>query len=199
MARRLRDAVAAEDRVVGELTGELTDRIRARKKPIPRRETLTGVADEWRRRMPPRGQLAIEIDLNARRKSLRIREMRATTSVYRPEEWDVAEKGMIVGLTLLEVWPLHSKFDLYTLAHVGLHAIGRRFQRGVDTSEAAIMHDLHALALAHHRLADQPSGSEFRVSLDHGGVWRGSVELVHDPRVGYDKSLTVRTYLVDGA
>lgn len=197
-ARMFRDAIATEDKATGEMNRTLTDRIRARRKAIPRRETLTGVADEWQRNMPPRSRLAIEIDLNARKKSLIIRELRVTTSVYRPDEWDIAERGLIVGLTLLEVWPFHHKFDLYTLAHLSMHALGRRLQRGQDGSEEALRRDLRALGEAAPTLGDQPSGSEFRVSLADGGVWIGTVQLVCDPRIGYDRALTVRTYLADG-
>ena len=86
--------------------------------------------------------------------------MRVTTSVYRPDEWDIAERGLIVGLTLLEVWPFHHKFDLYTLAHLSMHALGRRLQRGQDGSEEALRRDLRALGEAAPTLGDQPSGSD---------------------------------------
>ena len=59
--QNVRDAIATEDKATGEMNRTLTDRIRARRKAIPRRETLTGVADEWQRNMPPRSRLAIEI------------------------------------------------------------------------------------------------------------------------------------------
>jgi hypothetical protein len=200
-ARQLRDAIAGEDRATGELTRALSERLLSRYRRgnhVPRRDVLCGVADEWRRTLPPRSRLAIEVDLNARRKSLAIKEMRVTTSRYQPETWATAEKGLIVGLTMLEVWPLHCHFDVFSLAHVGLHGLARRLQRGVDGSEAAVMDDLRALGQAHHGLADLPAGSEFRVSLDHGGVWVGTVEPVLDPRIGYDRALAVRTYMIDG-
>ena len=111
---------------------------------------------------------------------------------------DVAERGLIVNVVLFEVAPFHYQFDIFTLAHVSAHALARRFQRGLDTGEAAIMRDLKALGQAHHALADRPDGTDFVVPLVDGGNWRGSVELVCDPRIGYDRALTVRTYLVDG-
>jgi hypothetical protein len=54
-ARLLRDAIAAEDKATGELITALaarpTSRIR-RGNPIPRADMLSGIAHEWRQRVP---------------------------------------------------------------------------------------------------------------------------------------------------
>ena len=200
-ARQLHDAIAAKDeqcgRLISALATRLTDRIR-RGNPIPRVDTLVGIASEWQRNMPQRGRLLLEIDLNRRGKSLAIREMRVGASVFQSEEWDTAECGLMVFGTVLEAAPFHFQFRVYSLAHVGLHGLARRLQRGLDDSEAAVLQDLRALGEAHHTLADRPDGADFVVPLEHGGAWRGNVCLVHDSRVGYDKALAARTFVVDG-
>jgi hypothetical protein len=198
-ARLLRDAIAAEDKATGELitalAARLTSRIR-RGNPIPRADMLSGIAHEWRQRVPSRSRLALEISLG--RKSLAIREMRVTASEYRPEEWNTTERGLTVFMIGLETGPFRYMFAIHTLAHASLHAIGRRSQRGLDATEAAILHDLRALGVAHHALADRPDGAEFAVPAS-GGAWRGNVEFVRDPRTGYyDKALAVRTFMADG-
>ena len=96
----------------------------------------------------------------------------------------------------LEVGPFRYNFTIHSLVHVSLHAIGRRSQRGLDATEAAILHDLRALGVAHHTLADRPDGAPFAVPAS-GGAWRGNVQLVRDPRAGYDKALAVRTFMAD--
>ena len=157
---------------------------------------LSGIAHEWRQRVPSRSRLALEIGLG--RKSLAIREMRVTASEYRPEEWDTTECGLLVFMIGLETGPFRYMFAIHTLAHGSLHAIGRRSQCGLDATEAAILHDLRALGVAHHALADRPDGTEFAVPTS-GGAWRGSVQLVRDPRTDYyDKALAARTFLANG-
>jgi hypothetical protein len=123
--------------------------------------------------------------------------MRVTASEYRPEEWDTTERGLLVFMIGLEASPFRYMFTVHTLAHVSLHAIGRRSQRGRDATEAAILHDLRALGVAHHALADRPDGAQFAVPAS-GGAWRGNVQLVRDPRTGCDKALAVRTFMADG-
>ena len=200
MARQLRDAVAAEDGPAGKLMTTLAKRVTTRIRSgnvIPRADTLTGIAHEWRQRMPPRSRLALEIDLDARRKSLRICEMRATASSYRGDGWETVERGLIVLMIQLEAGPHHYTFGSYKLSHISLHAIGRRIQRGLDASEASIMRDFLALGAAHHTLADRADGAEFSVPVQ-GGSWRGTVQLLRDQAASTDMALAVRTFLRDG-
>jgi len=199
-ARVLRDAIAAEDQAAGELIRALGARVKARLRrgnAIPRVDTIVGVADEWQRNLPQRGRLLLEVDLNKRRKALTIRELRLTGSVFQPLAWASAERGLILNLTVLQAQPFLCQLQMYTLAHVGLHALARRLQRGADVSEDAIKRDLRLLGQAHRDLADRPDGSAFAVAVP-GGAWRGDVQLVHDPHVGYDRALAVRTFMVDG-
>jgi len=124
LARQLRDAIGTEVEpsadVMTELALRITDRIR-RGSPIPRADVLAGTAHDWRHRLPERGRLVLEIHLDRRKKSLRIREMRAGPSIYQPQSWDVAEHGVLINGYMLEAWAHHFDFKILTLVHVGLH------------------------------------------------------------------------------
>jgi hypothetical protein len=177
--RALRDVIFAEDQTAGPLITALSGRLKARfnRNAIPRPDMLAGVEQAWREHLPPRSRLALAIDLNLHRKSLTISEMRLTASTYLPEAWDAAELGLIVNMLGLEARRLLYRFDVHTLAHVGAHALARRFQRGLDDSETEVLQDLRALGEAAHALADGEEGSDFVVPCA-GGAWRGCVALL---------------------
>jgi hypothetical protein len=199
-ARQLRDRIAQEAEPARTLVAELSDRIIARIKRhhrIPRADTLSRVADAWCRQMPQHSRLALQVDLNRRGKTLRINEMRLSASEYQDVSWETNEKGVIVLVVGLEAGPYRYMLATTTLAHVSLHAIARRLQRGLDGSQDAIKRDLHALGVAHPALTDRPDGTDFVVPVP-GGTWRGTVERVVDKRIGHDRALVVRTF-VDGA
>ena len=197
-ARLLREAVASEDQSSGEMMQSFVDRVMARyhRSKIPRVDTLVGIARAWQHDVPARGRLAIETALDKRKKTLVVHELRLTASIYQPQHWGVAERGLIVDGITLEVRPFMCRLDISTLVHLGLHALGRRLQRGVDASEAAVLGDIRVLAQAHHTIADRGEGADFSVPV-LGGSWRGSVERVLDRRIGYDMALAVRTF-IDG-
>ena len=85
-----------EDKAIGvsSLAWRVADRIR-RGNPIPCVATLVGVASEWQRNIPQCGRLLLEVDLNRRRKSLCIRELRLSASMYYAEEWGTIERGLL--------------------------------------------------------------------------------------------------------
>jgi hypothetical protein len=74
------------------------------------------------------------------------------------------------------------------LAQVGLHAIARRFQRGVDRTAAAVLRDLVPLAQAWPATID--GGREFEIPVAIGGRWMGAVMESADAPV-----LLVRTFV----
>jgi hypothetical protein len=139
-ARQFRDRIASEGRTSGELISTLAspllDRFR-RGQHVPRRDVLANVADAWRRKMQPLSRLAVQIDLDVRRKSLCIYELRLASSEFRDPAWESNELGEVIMLVGPVSRPFHCSFTSHTIAHVGAHALARRFQRGVDGSEAA--------------------------------------------------------------
>ena len=120
------------------------------------------------------------VEIKQRGKSLLIRELRASASVYRAENWYEVEHGLIINAFVLEAGPSVYQCKVFTLVHLSLHALARRFQRGADASETAVMDDLRTLGQAHHGLADRPDGSEIAVPVGHGGAWIGTVETLTD-------------------
>ena len=91
-----------------------------------------------------------------------------------------------------------SRYDLVTttLAHVSLHALARRFQRGLDIREDAIKGDLLALAEAHQGIRGLENGSTILVPVP-GGSWRANVAAMDDSRGTVNVALAVRTFIGD--
>ena len=58
------------------------------------------------------------------------------------------------------------------IVSVSLHALARRFQRGFDTTDGAILSELRELALRHTSIIK--ASSDFSVAFD-GGCWVGEV------------------------
>jgi hypothetical protein len=201
-ARQFRDRISVGDeparKLVVELSRRITARIKLRHHVIPRADTLIGVADAWRRQMPQHARLALQVDLNARRKTLRIEEMRLSASQYQDQSWGSSEVGVMVLMVRLETGPRLYTLATTTLCHVSLHGLARRLQRGLDGTDAAVLHDLKLLGEAHPGIADAENGSDVTVPVP-GGSWRGNVALMNNPRGSCDTGLVVRTYLADGA
>jgi hypothetical protein len=197
--RVLRDKIGDEDeptgRLINSLATRLTDRIKDRRNPIPRPDVLRGVADAWRRNLPPRSRLDLSIELQ--KKSLRIHEVRLSSSVYRSAAWAEHERGVVIMAITLEAAPFHYRFATATIAHVSAHAIARRLQRGRGGSEAEVLHDLRMLAQAYAALSGRPDGEEFTVPAGDG-AWVGTVKTMQDRAAkAAGKSMLVRTFLAD--
>jgi hypothetical protein len=197
LARQFRDRVSIEDIPAGGLVTELAGRAMARFKrnSIPRLDMITGIASEWRDRMPQFSRLRLQADLDRRRKSLRIFELRLTCSEYQDPSWDHSERGVILYLFGLEIAPFLYNFSSSTTGIVSMHALARRMERSADTDDESVKNDLRALALAHRDLAEQGDRAEFRVPVP-GGVWRGAVRDVRNALRGdTDRALAVRTFV----
>ncbi len=166
---------------------------RWRRSPIPRPETLQDAARAWKA-LPGFGRLDTTVDLTKR--SLQIRELRASASDFRAQGWSTAEPGLSVLGVVLEVAPHRCVFDILSLATVSLHALARRYQRGFSITDAAIMHDLHILAKAHAELGDDAAATEFEVAVPSGGRWVGNLIDVTNTKGGdsVDRIAAARTY-----
>lgn len=198
LARQFRDRIAQEDDparlMLAGLVRPITERIKQRRLLTPRSEVLAGVADQWRRKFPQRGRLDLCIAVDLRRKTLLIDETRLTASAYRDRLWDRSEIGLILLAVRLDVGPRRYEIGTKTLAHVSLHALARRFQRGSDVGEDAIKRDLLALREAHPGLTDLANGADVFVQVVDGS-WRGNVALMDNSRGGVHVALAVRTFL----
>ncbi|MFI4948410.1 MAG: hypothetical protein ACHQC9_06385, partial [Alphaproteobacteria bacterium] len=98
------------------------------------------------------------------------------------------ELGIAVTLTLVGCRPPLFVHEHRLLVDVGLHALGRRYQRA-SREDAAVLADLRILAEAHPRAVLSEDG-EFTVAAS-GGRWRGSITQVKG-----DVAMCARTFIV---
>jgi hypothetical protein len=98
---------------------------------------------------------------------------------------DGQEPGLLVGWFTVEFDEQGAASQLVSLAFVSLHALARRYQRGRDTTEAAIFADLAALESGFRRVI---TSSRFTVPVP-GGAWVGEVA-----NADGSAHLAVRTY-----
>jgi hypothetical protein len=192
--RAFRDRLKVTSTACSHLIDEITMPAvkRAKRHPIPRREQLVGVARLWAC-MPGRGLLDSSTDLDLRKRTLRISQLRVCPSAFRAAAWNVDEPGLSVLGLQLDIAPHRFEFAMPSLVTVSLHALGRRYQRAVDVSDTAIFDDLHTLARSHLRLATGAVGDAFEVEAS-GGCWHGNVTDAAT-NAGTDRILSVRTFM----
>jgi hypothetical protein len=103
------------------------------------------------------------------------------------EGWE--EDELAIGIRLTKISFKHRVLDIKRrpLGDACLHALARRYQRGEDRSDAAVLKDLWELAQAFPQAA--ATGGDFRVPAG-GGFWVGE-------RVSYHGGphLAARTYV----
>jgi hypothetical protein len=193
-ARVFRDRLKATSTACSRLIDEIAMPLvrRAKRHPIPRREALVDVARKWAC-MPALGLLDSASDLDLRKRTLRISQLRACPSDFRAASWNVDEPGLSVLGLQLDIAPHRFDFAMPSLVTVSLHAL-RRFQRGIDVTDAAIFADLHTLARAHLRLSTGPVGDTFEVNAS-GGCWYGNMTDAATG-AGTDRVLSVRTFMI---
>ena len=193
-ARSMRDRLKAVNvecsRAIDHIAAPLV--ARSKRSPIPRREQLTDVAREWAC-MPAFGLLDTKIELVLGKRSLHIRQLRAGASDFRATGWKMDEAGVSVIGLMLDIAAHRFSFVMPSLVSVSLHALARRYQRGLEVNDAAIFGDLHTLAKAHLRLASGAVGDLFEVEAG-GGCWRGNLTDA-STNAGMDRILSARTFL----
>ena len=193
-ARAFRDRLKATSATCSRLIDAIAEPAvrRAKRHPIPRREVLVDVARRWSC-MPSLGLLDSSTDLDLRKRTLRICQLRVCPSDFRSAAWSVDEAGLSVLGLQLDIGPHRLNFAMPSLVTVSLHALARRYQRGLAVDDAAVFGDLHVLAKAHLRLATGAVGELFEVEAS-GGCWRGNVTDA-STSAGTDRILSARTFL----
>jgi hypothetical protein len=194
MARSMRNNIDAIDATATAAMGEVSRRLQAR---CRRRQHLTpSVAVEtvkaWRTHVPETGRLAIESHIGHR--SLFIRELRLSRCRTRNLGWTDAawEPGIGIMLIACSVQIFSWQFNYFHLAVVSLHALARRFQRGIDNSDASIMADLRVVADVAAEIAVTDGAFEIPVP---GGRWTGFVAEMPDATGSIERVLSIRTFL----
>jgi len=183
LRRRLNEADARIETAVNRVMTPLLRRLDRR--PALRPAMLIDAERHWRGIVPAFGRLEMEVDGNNLRSPCFV-ELRVVCGESRYADWsdNGLEPGVLVAWYSVEVAERAFESRLVSLASVSLHALARRYQRGQDTTEAAIFADLAALA-RDFRAVTSP---RFTVAVP-GGVWVGESVNVDAAQI-----LAVRTY-----
>ena len=186
MAREFRNVLVAEDPGAGDKQNAIAAALRSRlaKGSLPRPEAIKAAAQAWRE-VPATGRLRLEVELSTRR--LVIRELRVGAADNRFPGWRDWEDSFVILLTGFSLVRWNFAYHYEMLASISLHGLGRRYQRGADSSPAAVMADFAALATATPE-STAPGRFEVRTS---NGRWAGRVVPVH----GSAPVLAARTFL----
>jgi hypothetical protein len=200
LARQLWRKVEAEDRVCAEGLDRVEAILlrRLTRKPSLRPEHVVEIERIWRA-MPHRFRFG-PTEYQPPRKRLHIRELRLISHISRAKSWapeSPSEPGLGVFLITCEV----SKRGGYTFgsvpfATISLHALARRFQRGRDRSEAAVLRDINDLVKA---MSTHGPWADCRFTVG-SGEWRGvrATTAQHDQNgeaIPERPSLAIRTFI----
>ena len=143
----------------------------------PRRELLAGTARDWATLVPIAGRLG-DLHISRERLSLTVRDVRIMAGAARFPGDTAPRPGVAVVLCELIVTPKKVAWQAIPVASVGIHPLRRWHERAARTTDADLVRDLTALALAYDdvlRRAESGPETDFRVPLAHGGAWVGVV------------------------
>ena len=196
-ARAFRARIGAEDAVVGQTIQRIVAPLEARRrrKATFRAEQLID-AERAFRRVPAAGRLTLNIERD--KHGLRIEEFRAAAGDFRFCSWADGATDPDVGVVKVVLqatsWGAVGATS-NIVASVSLHALARRFQRGFNISDEAILGELRGLALRHAEIIE--ALGEFSIACD-GGSWVGEVAKAEIAGVSV-AMLAVRTFTPTGA
>jgi hypothetical protein len=198
-ARDLRRRVAAEDPVFDATVDALLGPVRDRRRRFPhrslRQETLINLVQSWRF-MPCRDW---RLDLTARldKGKASLCEYRLVAGEMRKpndpnwlgHEDDVAAIKIDMAISGASVHLLS-----YCVTTFSLHALARRYQRGADSSDEALLHD--CLVATRIDPATLPGAGGHKITTDeHGGGWRGRTVRQIGPDGVERRVLAIRTWM----
>lgn len=193
LARDFRRRVLATDDVANAAIDRVTQPLRERleRKPALRPEMVRPAVAAWEAAMPATFRIDREVAMT--RKALLIVEMRIVGSQWRDDDWEDAPGGEMqepgVAIALLKMTTAHGRFryDVVPIVTLSLHALARRYQRGVGRSDAELVRDLSELIKA------RPEDTE--VPVLHGR-WLGRVQTATDSRSQQQVPVrAIRTFL----
>ena len=197
-ARAFRARIGAEDAEVGQTIQRIVAPLIARRrhKQTFRPEHLIVAERQFRLQVPAAARLTLKIERD--RHGLRIEEFRAAAGEFRFCSWNSdavdADVGVVRVVLDATAWqPL--SFSGTIVVSVSLHALARRYQRGFDTTDDAILAELRDMALRHAGIVE--AWGDFSIACD-GGSWVGEVAKVEIGE-GSAPMLAVRTFTQAGA
>ena len=199
-ARRFRERIAeADDRAMGviaEIFPPLAKRAERSQRPRP--ELLQGAERIWRQKMPTFGLLDSKTQLS--RRELRIREVRVGVGTWRYDPHDERSDEAGIAILLVEFWVAAGICEWVAEPAVllPLHALGRWYQRSLDSREDALLGDLGRLAYVYGNILDNAAATlDLRFFCPAGsGQWAGTVTRRFSVATQrQERILNVRTFL----
>jgi hypothetical protein len=187
-ARVLRDKIAAAHAVIEQRTETLIASFRPRDNftPFPKRAMIERLL---RRLRAQRSLARLRLVSSYKDGKLQLAELRAEPARVTLPRWGAAELSILISMRTLAIRPPAFAQMALPMAFVGIHALSRRFQRGEDRSDAAVLRDLEALGRSWRTAVE--GTIEFAVPAPGGGRWIGAQHLLGEAPV-----LAVRTFVV---
>jgi hypothetical protein len=172
LARQLRRRIVKAHPEAAMAAEQLTLPLRPREDfaPIYGRSVLRVAAARWRA-LPAFGRLHQVTQLAAGK--LELIDLRVEPSRIEAERWDADEPALALSLRTIVIEPPAYDEKDRLIVGIGLHALARRYERGSQRTDAAVLRDLVPLALAYPEIAR--ARGEFAIPLSGGGRWIGTV------------------------
>ncbi len=180
-ARVFRQAVVTADQRVNAVLPRITAPLRRRleSKPTLRDEQLIDTMRAWQSTISD--TFTLDLRTRVRKGEFRIAELRVCASRWRTESWSHPDPQPGVSLIWLSLGVKQGELRCtpWPVSHLLLHALGRRFERGVGRDRADIVRDLKTLAAA----LDDGGADEIPA---RDGRWIGDRVAVRDAAGGRD-------------
>jgi hypothetical protein len=171
-ARALRRRVAAEHEAFEAAAERMVAPLRPRPgfRPVPRHVLMRALLTAFRRRLRA-GRLALSAEFAGG--GLTLTDLRLAPAGVSSDAWAEDEPAVAIVAYRLCIRPPAFSETGALVCTVGLHALARRYERGADRTDDAVIADLGCLA----RLLPDAlrRGGEFDISAP-GGRWIGAVD-----------------------
>jgi hypothetical protein len=197
LARDFRRRVEVEDHAFLRITDALFRPIHARQAKHPERkiraEQLAELARRWRVEPPKRFRVSFAASVRGPKGT--ISERRVIAEEMTEDAWNTPEPGLAIGDARIVADKDGARTTGGTICVFSLHAIARRLQRGIGTSDADLIADMIPVAV--HRFADLPEDAPVTIATDrYGGGWRGRITMATNPGGAHGRLIVaVRTWL----
>lgn len=153
------------------------------------KQSLSLLAARWRA-LPDWGRLRIVAETAGAR--LQVLETRLIPFRAAKVDWNEFEPSVAVALSAVAM-SVPAEFTLATtpIAVVGLHALARRYERGSDRSDGAVLRDLSVFGRAWPEAALEP---DFAIPALRGGTWMSTMSVITNAAAARPV-LAIRTFV----
>jgi hypothetical protein len=191
LARLFREQVIQADRRLNAVLPRITQPLeqRLKRKPTLRPELLHDISRLWLANITD--QFSVDGRAKADKRELTIAELRACGARWSTVEWDgdtAAQPGVSLVWIALKIENGRLHLDVRPAAHLLMHALARRFERGYGRTTADVMRDLRMIAA----VLDTPAHDIPVID----GYWAGDREVAaNDTGGGTVSLLHIKTFL----